>query len=383
MARPQAPADVFFAAGAPWYLTLFGRDSLWAARLRAARQPRPGPRHPAGAGRAAGDHHRRRAGRSSPARSCTSCGAGPSPWATMSLPPLYYGTIDATPLWVCLLHDAWRAGLPEAEVRRAAARARGRARLAADRLRRRRRRLRRVPRRQRARPGQPGLEGLRRLGPLPRRPDRRGAGRAVRGAGLRARGRRLGRRAAGRPSTVRAASGCAAGPRALAERFRAAFWWARARSRYPALALDGHGARVDALTSNIGHLLGTGLLDAEEERLVARHVAGAGSGLRARAADHVDRRRGVTPRSATTAARSGRTTRPIVIAGLARAGLAEHASGLVEGLLRASVAFDQRLPELWSGEGRPVPYPAACRPQAWSAAAAVVVASALGAAGSR
>jgi glycogen debranching enzyme len=49
----------------------------------------------------------------------------------------------------------------------------------------------------------------------------------------------------------------------------------------------------------------------------------------------------------------------------------------VEGLLRASVAFDQRLPELWSGEGRPVPYPASCRPQAWSAAAAVVVAEAL------
>ena len=34
----------------------------------------------------------------------------------MTLPPLYYGTIDATPLWICLLHDAWRAGLPDAEV---------------------------------------------------------------------------------------------------------------------------------------------------------------------------------------------------------------------------------------------------------------------------
>ena len=54
--------------------------------------------------------------------------------------------------------------------------------------------------------------------------------------------------------------------------------------------------------------------------------------------------------------------------------LAEAADGLVEGLLSAAVAFDQRLPELWSGEGAPVPYPAACRPQAWSAAAAVVVA---------
>ena len=31
----------------------------------------------------------------------------------VSLPPLYYGTIDATPLWICLLHDAWRAGLAD------------------------------------------------------------------------------------------------------------------------------------------------------------------------------------------------------------------------------------------------------------------------------
>ena len=67
----------------------------------------------------------------------------------------------------------------------------------------------------------------------------------------------------------------------------------------------------------------------------------------------------------------------IVIAGLVRAGLVEYAGGLIEGLLRASIAFEQRLPELWSGEGRPVPYPVACRPQAWSAAAAVVVAHAL------
>ena len=33
MALPDSPGDVFYAAGAPWYLTLFGRDSLWAARL--------------------------------------------------------------------------------------------------------------------------------------------------------------------------------------------------------------------------------------------------------------------------------------------------------------------------------------------------------------
>ncbi len=33
------------------------------------------------------------------------------------LPPVYYGTVDATALWVCLLADAWRSGMPEDEVR--------------------------------------------------------------------------------------------------------------------------------------------------------------------------------------------------------------------------------------------------------------------------
>ena len=31
-------------------------------------------------------------------------------------PPVYYGTVDATPLWICLLHDAWQAGLPSEDV---------------------------------------------------------------------------------------------------------------------------------------------------------------------------------------------------------------------------------------------------------------------------
>ena len=50
------------------------------------------------------------------------------------------------------------------------------------------------------------------------------------------------------------------------------------------MALDRDKRRVDSLTSNIGHLLGTGLLDEEESRVVARRLAGAamdsGYGLR-------------------------------------------------------------------------------------------------------
>jgi glycogen debranching enzyme len=140
--------------------------------------------------------------------------------------------------------------------------------------------------------------------------------------------------------------------------------------------LDGEKEQVDSLSSNIGHLLGTGMLNAEEELLIARRVASpaldSGLGLRTAAASDA----GYAPLSYHCGSVWPHDT-AVVIAGLVRAGLADYAAGLIEGLLRASVAFEQRLPELWSGEGRPVPYPAACRPQAWSAASAVVVARAL------
>jgi glycogen debranching enzyme len=118
------------------------------------------------------------------------------------------------------------------------------------------------------------------------------------------------------------------------------------------------------------------MLNAEEELLIARRVASpaldSGLGLRTAAASDA----GYAPLSYHCGSVWPHDT-AVVIAGLVRAGLADYAAGLIEGLLRASVAFEQRLPELWSGEGRPVPYPAACRPQAWSAASAVVVARAL------
>ena len=113
------PATTFLAAGAPWFFTLFGRDSLWAARmllplgtelaagtLRVLAAP---PGHPASTRRPPRQpgkilHELRRAAFTS--TTATAC----------VLPPVYYGTVDATPLWVCLLHDAWRWGMPEEEV---------------------------------------------------------------------------------------------------------------------------------------------------------------------------------------------------------------------------------------------------------------------------
>jgi glycogen debranching enzyme len=62
----------------------------------------------------------------------------------------------------------------------------------------------------------------------------------------------------------------------------------------------------------------------------------------------------------------------IVVRGLFRAGHPKTAASLADGLLSAAAGFGWRLPELFSGDAGqwPTPYPAACRPQAWSAAAA-------------
>ena len=80
----------------------------------AAARHRPGRRHPARAGPPAGHADRpddRRGARQDPARAaprrvrrCRDDG--------LRLPPVYYGTVDATLLWVSLLHDAWRWGMP-------------------------------------------------------------------------------------------------------------------------------------------------------------------------------------------------------------------------------------------------------------------------------
>jgi glycogen debranching enzyme len=160
----------------------------------------------------------------------------------------------------------------------------------------------------------------------------------------------------------------------LAEAFHASFWLP---DGYPALALDAAKQPVDSLTSNIGHLLATGLLTEDEEALVAARLSGpdmdSGFGLRTMSAGNA----GYNPLSYHCGSVWSHDT-AIVIRGLYRSGHGAAAARLADGLLSAAAAFDWRLPELFSGENRgPVPYPAACRPQAWSAAAAGALAQAL------
>ena len=371
MSTAQAPDDAFFAAGSPWYFTLFGRDSLWTSRFLLPVDVAQAGGTLRALGRLAGTTSEV-ATAQDPGKIMHELRRGTFTFNEISLPPLYYGTIDATPLWICLLHDAWQAGLPESEVIELL----------------------------------PVLEGA--LHWLVNHGDADSDGFLeyidATGHGL----ANQGWKASG--DSIRFADGqIAEGPVALcevqgyayeaavggaalldafdrpgaavyrdwaatlAERFRAAFWCGIGDERYPALALDGAKRQVDSVTSNVGHLLGTGLLDAEEEDLVARRVTApdldSGLGLRTMSSSAG----GYNPLSYHCGTVWPHDT-AIVIDGLLRTGRADLADGLAEGMLRAALAFDWRLPELWSGEGRPVPYPAACRPQAWSAASAVVVA---------
>jgi glycogen debranching enzyme len=375
MATRDAPQDGFFAAGAPWYLALFGRDSIWAARMLLPLSTEPARRTLRILARRQGNRVEVETAEE-PGKILHEQRRDTHGFGAMSLPPLYYGTIDATPLWICLLHDVWRAGVPSAEVTEL------------------------LPALERA------LEWMINYGDADgdgflEYEDLSGRGLANQGwkdsaDGIRFRDGRIAKgpialcevqgyayEAAMAGATVLKAFGQAGADRyrswgrALATQFRARFWCGQGESRYPALALDGDKQQVDTLSSNIGHLLGTGMLNTHEELLIARRVSSpaldSGLGLRTMA---------VTDAGYAALSYHCGSVWPhdtaIVIAGLVRAGLSDHATGLIEGLLRASVAFQQRLPELWSGEGRPVPYPAACRPQAWSAASALVVAGALG-----
>jgi glycogen debranching enzyme len=148
------------------------------------------------------------------------------------------------------------------------------------------------------------------------------------------------------------------------------------------VALDGQGRAGDGMASSMGHLLGTGILDGDEQRAVVDRLMDpamfSGFGIRTLSTTNG----GYWPMRYHAGAVWPHDT-AIIIDGMLADGFAEEARTVAEGLLAAAASFDWRLPELFAGVARhdsasAVPYPAACHPQAWSAAAAVVVALALG-----
>lgn len=380
---PQHPDDAFYAAGAPWFFTLFGRDSLWAARLALPLDVGMAASTLRVLARLQGDRDEPDSAQE-PGKILHELRATTlvQPGEGIALPPLYYGTVDATALWVCLLADAWRAGMPETEVSALVPALRG----ALDWL---------------IRYGDNDGDGF--IDYL----DRTGHGLANQGwkdSGDSIQ-RRDGRLAEGPIALCEVQGYAYEAARAGAEilehlagdaeeasrlrtwaadlraRFAEAYWVETPEGRYPAVALDRHKQPVDTLTSNIGHLLGTGILDPGDEAHIARLLLGpslsSGFGIRTMSTGAA----GYWPLSYHGGSVWTHDT-AIAVHGMLRAGLHAEAEQVVAGLLAAAEAFSYRVPELHSGDpvtevSRPAPYPAACRPQAWSAAAAVVALSAV------
>jgi glycogen debranching enzyme len=162
--------------------------------------------------------------------------------------------------------------------------------------------------------------------------------------------------------------------RAAKQRVPVAVLGRRRCGSYPTVALDGDKRPVASLASNIGHLLGTGLLAPEEVEAVAHRLVApdmlSGFGIRTLSRDAA----GYSPTGYHVGTVWPHDT-AICLAGLAAERRPESAP-VAEALLSALHAFHGRPPELFAGDAQnehpvPVPYPAACRPQAWASAAAV------------
>jgi len=154
----------------------------------------------------------------------------------------------------------------------------------------------------------------------------------------------------------------------LKRRFNQDFWVED--REFFAIALDADGKQVDSLTSNNGHLLWSGIVEDSKAEIVVRHLLGerlfSGWGIR------------------TMAVGEGRynpigyhvgTVWPFdnsfIAWGLRRYGFKDEAAAVAAGILEAAQFFEGQLPEAFGGYPRemtkyPVQYPTACSPQAWS-----------------
>jgi glycogen debranching enzyme len=154
----------------------------------------------------------------------------------------------------------------------------------------------------------------------------------------------------------------------LKRRFNRDFWVDD--GEYYALALDPDGHQVDALTSNIGHLLWSGIVDTDRAAKLVAHLTGprlySGWGVRT-LAEGEGRYNPVGYHIGTV----WPFDNSFIAWGLRRYGFREEAARIAKDILDAAYYFQGRLPEAFAGYDReltkyPVEYPTACSPQAWS-----------------
>lgn len=370
---PDYPDRVVLAAGAPWFMTVFGRDSLITAWMALMVDPdialgvlqtlarfqgtKVDPLNEEQPGRIL---HEMRFGEAA----SLSLGGG----------SIYYGTADATPLFVMLLGELRRWGL---------------AREAVEEL---------LPHADRA------LDWVEHYGDLDgdgyveyrRATDRGLANQGWKDSwdGIRYADGRVAHAPIALAEVqayvygaflARAHFAHEHGDEATRDRYarraadlKAAFnrdFWLEDHGWY-AVGLDPDKKPIDSLTSNIGHCLWTGIVDDDRAGILAEKLMSAemfsGWGTRTLATSMG----GYNPISYHCGSVWPHDT-AIVASGLARYNFVEEAQRLVMALIDAGAIMGGRLPELFSGLGRdelrvPVDYPTSCSPQAWSAASSLL-----------
>jgi glycogen debranching enzyme len=161
-----------------------------------------------------------------------------------------------------------------------------------------------------------------------------------------------------------------------AEELRTRFnrdFWSNERGGYFIVGLDADKRPIDSMTSNMGHLLWSGIVPTERAPIIARHLMSDEmfSGWGVRTISTADR--GYNPIGYHCG-----TIWPhdnaVIARGLVRYGFRDEANRIALAQIEAAGFSDYRLPEAFAGfprsvSGFPVPYPTACSPQAWATGA--------------
>ncbi|MDQ3145468.1 MAG: amylo-alpha-1,6-glucosidase [Actinomycetota bacterium] len=374
MFDPDHPDRTVIAAGAPWFMTVFGRDSLLTSSMALLVDPDLALGVLQTLARFQGTEVVADT-EEEPGRILHEMRFGTASSLSLGGGSIYYGTVDATPLFVMLLGELRRWGLA--------------ADLVDDLL----------PHADRA------LDWITEFG------DRDGDGyveyeraspKGLRNQGwkdswdgVRAADGRLGEGPIALAEVqgyvysaylARSYFALEAGDAALADRWRVRaadlkvafnrdFW--QEDGGWFVLGLDGDKRPLDALASNVGHCLWTGIVDEDKAAAVAASLVSpamfTGWGIRTLASTMA----GYNPTSYHNGSVWPHDS-AIAVAGLMRYGFVEEAQRVAMGLLDAAAASGGRLPELFGGLDRaelgvPLGYPASCSPQAWAAAAPLLV----------
>jgi len=371
---PEHPRWPAVAAGAPWYMALFGRDSLLTAWMLLPWDPglTLGTLRTLAAWQGTETNP---ASEEEPGKILHEVRFGPAASFALSGHSAYFGSVDATPLFVMLLaelqiwggkENAIASLLPHAD--RALEWIENYGDADGDGFVEYRRKTNRGLVNQGWKDSWDGINFA--DGTIAEPPIALAEVQAYVYAAYRARAQ-----LAGGVGDTRAASIWRKKAKQLKRDFNETFWLPD--QGWYAVGLDADKRPIDSLTSNIGHCLWTGIVDKDKAPAVVRHLMSpemfSGWGIRTLATSMG----AYNPMSYHNGSVWPHDN-AICAAGLMRYGYVAQAQLVTEAIIDASAAFGYRLPELFCGFSReefgsPVPYPTSCSPQAWAAAAPLLL----------